>query len=211
MVSEELLIHDWLQSYLYNRRQFVSFNSHCSDLNTITCGVPQGSILGPLLFLLYVNDIVEVSSVLIPILYADDTSLFLIGKNNNVLIHNMNNKLIKIVQWLNCNKLSLNIKKSQYIVFRSIKNSPDKMNTVKINNQTLIKVKYTKFLGVIIDEYLNWAEHINTVKTKISRGIVISCKVGRVLKSSTLVALYNSFIYPYIIYCIEVWGGASDK
>ena len=211
MVSEELLIHDWLQSYLYNRRQFVSFNSHCSDMNTITCGVPQGSILGPLLFLLYVNDIVEVSSVLIPILYADDTSLFLIGKNNNVLIHNMNNKLIKIVQWLNCNKLSLNIKKSQYIVFRSIKNSPDKMNTVKINNQTLIKVKYTKFLGVIIDEYLNWAEHINTVKTKISRGIVISCKARRVLKSSTLVALYNSFIYPYIIYCIEVWGGASDK
>ena len=70
-------------------------------MNTITCGVPQGSILGPLLFLLYVNDIVEVSSVLIPILYADDTSLFLIGKNIFVLIHNMNNELVKIVQWLN--------------------------------------------------------------------------------------------------------------
>ena len=87
--------HDWLQSYLYNRRQFVSFNNHCSDMNDITCGVPQGSIIGPLLFLLYVNDIVELSSVLIPLLYADDTSLFLIGKNINVLIHNMDNELLK--------------------------------------------------------------------------------------------------------------------
>ena len=205
------IAHDWLDSYLYNRRQFVSFNNHCSDMNEITCGVPQGSILGPLLFLLYVNDIVEVSSVLLPILYSDDTSLFLIGKNINVLIHNMNYELAKVLQWLNCNKLSLNIKKSQYIVFRSIKNYPNEINTVKINNQTLNKVKSTKFLGVIIDEFLNWAEHINTVKTKISRGIGILCKARRVLKTSTLVTLYNSFVYPYINYCIEVWGGASDK
>ena len=77
-------------------------------MNNITCGVPQASILGPCYFL-YVNDIVEVSSVLIPVLYADDTSLFLIGQNINVLIQNMNNELLKIVQWLNCNKLSLNI------------------------------------------------------------------------------------------------------
>ena len=180
-------------------------------MNEITCGVPQGSILGPLLFLLYVNDIVEVSSVLLPILYADDTSLFLIGKNINVLIHNMNNELAKVLQWLNCNKLSLNIRKSQYIVFRSIKNYPNEINTVKINNQTLNKVKSTKFLGVNFDEFLNWAEHINTVKTKISRGIGILCKARRVLKTSTLVTLYNSFVYPYINYCIEVWGGASDK
>ena len=122
----------------------------------------------------------------------------------------MNNKLVKIVQWLNCNKLSLNIKISQYIVFRSIKNSPDIINTVKINNQTLNKVKYTKFIGGIIDEYLNLAEHITTVKTKISRGIGILCKARRVLKTSTWVTLYIIFIYPSF-YCIEVWGGASDK
>ena len=123
----------------------------------------------------------------------------------------MNDQLAKVLQWLNCNKLSLNIKKSQYIVFRSIKNYPNEINTVKINNQTLNKVKSTKFLGVIIDEFLNWAEHINTVKTKISRGIGILCKARRVLKTSTLVTLYYSFVYPYINYCIEVRGGASDK
>ena len=80
-----------------------------------------------------------------------------------------------------------------------------------MNNQTFYKVKCTKFIWVIIDEYLNWAEHINTVKTKISRGIAILCKARRVLKTSTLVTLHNSFVYPYIDYCIEVWGGASDK
>ena len=110
---------------------------HCSDMNDITCGVPQGSIHGPLLFVFYVNDIFVVSSVLLPILYADDTSLFLIGKNINVLIHNMNEELAKVLQWLNCNTLSLNIKKSQYIVFRSIKNYSNEINNVKINNQTL--------------------------------------------------------------------------
>ena len=123
----------------------------------------------------------------------------------------INNELAKVLQWLNCNKLSLNIKKSQYIVLRSIKNSPNEINTVKINKQTLNRVKCTKFLVVIIDEYLNWAEHITTVKTKILRGIGILCKARRELKTSTLVTLYNSFVYPYIKYCIEVWGGASDK
>ena len=103
----------------------------------------------------------------------------------------MNDELAKVLQWLNCNN-----KKSQYIVFRSIKNSPNEISTVKINNQILNKVKYTKCLGVIIDVYLNWAEHSNTVKTKISRGIGIICKARRVLKTSTSVTLYNSFVGP---------------
>ena len=90
-----------------------------------------------LLFLLYVKDIVEVSFVLLPILYADGTSLFLIGKNINVLLHNMDNELAKVVQWLNFNKLSLNVKKSQSIVFRLIKNSTNEINTVKSNSKTL--------------------------------------------------------------------------
>ena len=195
--------HKWVSRYLYGRQQFVSFNNKRSKTYSISCGVPQGSILGPLLFLLYVNDIAQVSSILFPIMYADDTNLFLQGKCLNTLIEKMNLELQKIVEWLKCNKLSLNIDKTHYSIFRSIRKCPVTTNHLKINNENLKHVKDTKFVGVIIDEHLNWASHIKTIKCKLARGIGMLCKARKVLKSSTLL--------PYICYCIEVWGSACDK
>ena len=113
--------HTWVSSYLYGRQQFVSFNDNKSKTFSISCGVPQGSILGSLLFLLYVNDIAQVSSFLFPILYADDTNLSLQGKCLNTLIEKINLELQKIIEWLKCIKLSQNIDKTHYIIFRSIK------------------------------------------------------------------------------------------
>ena len=103
---------DWFISYLHRREQFVEYNGMQSDKLNITCGVPQGSILGPLLFLLYINDLAHVSEKLFSLLFADDSNMFLCGRNPNDLVKSMNNEIPKIVDWLNINKLSLNLKKT---------------------------------------------------------------------------------------------------
>ena len=112
--------------------------------------------------------------------------------------------------WLNINKLSLNIDKTKYIIFSiktKVKDTPD----VTIGANVVERVKSIKFLGVIIDENVSWTEHIYYIKNKISKGIGILCKARKILKPSTLLAMYYSFIYPYLNYCIELWGSSSSK
>jgi hypothetical protein len=201
---------DWFKSYFSNRKQFVTFNNFNSTRKDIICGVPQGSILGPLLFLLYVNDMVNVSNILFSILFADDTNLFLTGKNLSATINNMNKELEKVVDWLSVNKLSLNIKKTNYMVFNTGKKCLTTDKNVSINGQLIAKVESTKFLGVIIDSKMTWSEHIQYIKGKISRSIGMLYKARKVFSSCTLNTLYYSLIYPYLTYCIEVWGKASN-
>lgn len=204
------IVHEWLQSYLNNRKQYVIFSNCQSSQCSISCGVPQGSILGPLLFLLYVNDMVNASSVLFPILFADDTNIFLNGKNMTELFQTMNLELKNIVEWLNVNKLSLNVKKTHYMLFGLSKRRTLTNEVLCINNEVITKVASTKFLGVVIDYKLCWSEHIHYIKSKISKGIGILCKARKVLTRSTLLSLYYCFVYPYFTYCIEVWGRASE-
>ena len=200
----------WLESYLSNRHQYVCYNGICSSKCSVKCGVPQGSVLGPLLYLIYVNDIVNVSPDLLPILFADDTNIFLSGNSVNTLVNTMNTELQKLVEWVRVNKLSLNIAKTHYMIFTTKGKNITVNNNVCINNVSLEKVESTKFLGVVIDSKLNWNEHLKYIKGKISRGIGILCKARKLLNITTLVTLYNCFLYPYITYGIEVWGAASD-
>ena len=199
----------WRESYLWNRSQFVTYNNSVSSTKDITCGVPQGSILGPLLFLLYVNDIVNVSNVLLPIVFADDTNVFLEGTNIDHMCALMNKELEKLCNWLHANKLSLNVEKTQFILFtkreKCVVSSP-----IKIFDVSIVEVNSVKFLGVLIDCHLNWSDHIKLIKNKIAKGIGIICKAKKILKPETLKTLYNSFILPHLTYCIEVWGATFD-
>ena len=147
-----------------------------------------------------------VSSILYFILFADDTNMFLTGKNLNNTISTMNEEMVKVVEWLNINRLSLNTNKTHYIIFSSRKRA-DSSEKIFINGNVIEKVDSTRFLGVILD--LTWNDHICHIKNKFSKGIGILAKARRMFKKQTLITLYNSFIYPYITYCIEVWGGAS--
>ena len=137
-----------------NRFQYVVYNGEKSDKKRITCGVPQGSILGPLLFLLYINDLADVSDKLFALLFADDSNMFITGKNIDELVDLMNFEMIKIIDWLNVNKLSLNLKKTHYMIFRKRRAKIEVKNKLVINDTVISMVKKTKFLGVYIDENL---------------------------------------------------------
>jgi len=141
---------EWFKNYLTNRKQIVKYKQKNFESLTIKCGVPQGSILGPLLFLVYMNDISRCSDILSIILFADDTNLFLSHKNLDTLENTMNHELRKIASWLSANKLFLNIKKTHFIIFKSRGKKPNQNVSIKINGQPIEQVKNTKFLGLYI-------------------------------------------------------------
>ena len=196
---------EWFRSYLSNRCQFVTYNGVSSTSKAVKCGVPQGSILGPLLFLIYINDLANICYHTLPFLFADDTNLFKSGSDLAAMENAINTELRIISEWLKVNKLSLNIKKTKYMLFTKKRNYVDSIN-IEIEGQSIDETGSTKFLGVIIDKQLNWKEHISHVTSKVSRGIGILIKARHLLNKDALVSLYYSFIYPYMTYCNHVWG-----
>ena len=203
------LAHSWFQSYLHNRSQYVELGEHKSGLLPILCGVPQGSILGPLLFLIYINDIANVSELLHLILYADDTNIFLSDSKIENLICTANNELNKLDHWFQANCLSVNLSKCNYIVFCSPKLKYSFSIKIKINNTEIEQVHFVKFLGVYIDEHLNWSQHIQTITSKISKNNGVLNKLRNRLPSNVMLLLYNSLILPYLSYCNCLWGAAG--
>ena len=199
---------EWFQSYLTNRKQYVSFQSNDSQKMTIKCGVPQGSILGPLLFLLYINDIVQSSTKVSFILFADDTNILYSHKDLNVLTSTLNTELTKIQSWFQCNKLSLNIDKTNFMYFKN-SNSPQVNLDVQINHISLTRKHSTKFLGVTINANMSWNEHLNNISNSISKNIGILYKLKDLVSTKSLFTLYNALILPFLNYCNIVWGNCS--
>ena len=201
----------WFHSYLFNRSQYVIYDDMQSETHHVKCGVPQGSIMGPLLFIIYMNDICNVSKFLYAILYADDTCVLLNGKDLNNLIQSMNTELDLLSTWLKSNKLSLNTHKTFFQLFHRARIKTNNSVNIIVDKCVLNKVTSIKYLGVIIDHKLNWIEHISYVKNKISKGIGILYKARQFLEKRDLLNLYYSYIYPYLIYCIEIWGCAAKS
>ena len=199
---------DWFTSYLSNRKQFVTLNDVNSAHRTISTGVPQGSVLGPLLFILFVNDIVNSSRLLHFILFADDTNLFYSCRNLELLLTTVNLELCKLATWFRANKLSLNVNKTNFIMFGRKRLSCGHQ-TVKIDDVLLTQVESTKFLGVHIDAKTTWKDHIAYISLKISRSLGAINRVKRILPQKILLLLYYTMVYPYLSYCCIVWGCAS--
>ena len=201
-------VFNWFESYLTNISQMVLFNGKISDIRDVTCGVPQGSILGPLLFILYINDFAKVSDKLFHVLFADDTNVFLNGKNMNMLIDTtIQQELSRLYVWLLANKLSLNLSKTHFMVFHRARHKQYNIH-IEINKVPIEQVKHTTFLGVIFDDRLEWSNHITYIHTKIAKGVGIICRAKKYFNTSALINLYNAFVFPYLIYCVEIWGNA---
>ena len=144
----------WFQSYLSQRYQYISITGNDSNLMKITCCVPQGSVLGPLLFLLFISDLPNVSKKLSFYLFADDISIYYESESPEKLSKKVNTKLRYVKNWLDSNKLSLNIDKTNYIIFHSPGTKLPLGSTIKIGN------KHAKFLGLLLDEQLDWNYHL---------------------------------------------------
>ena len=170
-------IYNWFKSYLTNRSQYVEYNNVKSKTEIITHGVPQGSILGPLLFIIYMNDFSRSSELLFSILFADDTSVFIEGTCLNDISEILNTELEKISIWLEANKLTININKTHYMMFHRTRIKHITNFKIYISNNAIDRSINTKFLGVIIDNKLNWAAHILYIKNKISKSIGIIYKI----------------------------------
>ena len=145
----------WFQSYLSGRTQYVTVNGHVSDPLPISSGVPQGSVLGPLLFLIYVNDLPNVSKVMQFYLFADSTSICFDSDNLFNLQNIVNRELKKVRKWLEANRLALNIDKTNYVIFHSPTTEVDSFVIIKLDSKPISRVNSIKYFGVLIDSTLS--------------------------------------------------------
>ena len=195
----------WFEDYLHDRSQYVTYKSSNSRSFAVKCGVPQGSVLGPLLFLIYINDITFSAPLLTYILFADDTNVLFSHRDLDTLITTLNSELVKLSRWFKSNKLSLNINKTNFIYFKNVHSQHVPCN-ITIDGLPLVEKESTKFLGVTIDSNLTWSIHINNICTSTSRNMGILHKLKHLLPVNSLRILYNSLILPFMSYCNIAWG-----
>lgn len=209
--------HKLLSTYLCNRRQFTKINNEKSDEIVNDFGVPQGSILGPLLFIIYINDMHEVASNVSINLFADDTLVYFSGTNVKDVVNKLNNDLLKITEWLKCNKLKLNADKTKAMVIAKssiVRNRViNELNVhgICIENDNIEFVNEFKYLGVMLDQYLNFDKHVNYIAKKVGKKIGVLSRLSAFISPVTCAHLYKSLIAPHFEYCSTIMWQMDKK
>jgi len=201
--------NDWIKSFLTGRSQFVDIDSTKSDCLPLKCGVPQGSILGPLLFLIYVNDISHCTEENI-LSFADDTTVILSDMDMSKLFQRANTCLDNLFNWFCANKLSLNAKKTHYMIIHPRDTKESTQYDLLINDTILTRVPHCKFLGISIDESLTWKRHVANINSKISRALFKINQLKFSLPRDSLRTLYFSLLHPHLTFGILAWGNAKS-
>ena len=208
---------NWFRSYITNRSQYVELSYTASDQKFIETGVPQDSILGPLLFLIYMNDIPNVSDEFKFLLFADDTGLFStieysIPTHLSNVNETLNHELAEVCDWLTLNKLSLNVKKTKFIVFHPYqKDISGMVPQLTISSTKLEHVVEFKNLGVVFDEHMSWKPHTSILSNRLSKYAGILNKLKHYLPLSTMRTLYFSMVGSVLNYGILTWGFAHSR
>ena len=205
-------INKLIQSYLTNRKQFVSLNGFDSEIKILKHGVPQGSSLGPLLFLIYINDFRLCLDQSISGHFADDTFIMYSSKKLKTIETVVNTELKQVSKWLKLNKLSLNADKTQLIFFHSKQHilNYDEIS-IKFHGNKLLPVDNIKYLGMYIDKYLSWDYHIQQLSKKLSRANGILSKLRHNAPIVTCLQVYYAIFYSHLIYGCNIWGLSTEE
>ena len=201
----------WLSSYLTNRTQSVSLNGITSDEMNVSCGVPQGSILGPLLFTIYINDMHNAFKKCLVHHFADDTNLLYSDKDPRNLQKVMDKELKVLVEWLRANRLSLNVDKTEFIIFRPPRKSLNNRIVLNLDHNKIYESTKIKYLGLLLDSRLSWKFHINELSKKLSRTIGMLYKIRAYSPKPILRSLYFGLFHSHLTYGLPVWGNAEKR
>ena len=194
---------NWFESYLKDRECFTCINSKNSQSRFLNIGVPQGSVIGPILFLIYINDLPNLSDKVITTLYADDTTLTFSGPNSATLIDEVNSHLEKLRMWSNSNRLTINASKTEMLI---ITNRNFENNHVILSDEIIQPGVSCKFLGTFLDKNLDFSVHIKNTTTKVARNGGILYRIRDNLNSNARLNFYNSYVLPFLSYNIICWG-----
>ena len=194
------LANEWLKYYLSNRKQYVSINGYDSNLADVKFGVPQRSVLGPLLFLIYINDLNQALKFCKVHHFADDTNLIHFSKSVNRLNKHVNLDLKNLTYWLNANKISLNVKKTELVIFEYQRKKLDSPIKIKLSRKRLYPSKSVKYLGIKIDENLNWKQHIHDIAIKLNRANALLSIIRNYVNKHILRTIYFAIFDSHINY-----------
>ena len=204
-------VNDWFRDYLSDRTHQTIIEGKLSKSVKLTLGVPQGSVLGPILFNLFINDLPNFSHILETILFADDANLSLAGYNPQELIITANIELFNFYYWCICNRLNINTVKTYFILFSNVPYNlplPPLMIKSFLNYDVIKRVRFIKFLGIFFDENITFKKHVNYITQRLTRTSSLIYQLRDLMPSFVLLNVYHAHVNSVLSYCNIIWSSA---